>query len=375
MNIEILNTNFEAIKIINEYESFIWTERYNTPGDFELYTPATPDLLKVIKRNYYVQIAGSRKLMIIEDIVYQSSSEDTGNHIKVTGRSLESILDRRIAYDLSGKVIMRGNLQTSIEVLFIENFINPNDPDRKIDNFEFHYNTADPEISELTVDATYDGESVLQIVEDLSNMYDLGWRINFVREPSPHFEFIFYNGKDKSSSGSGISNIVVFSPEYENVIQSTYTVAGSTYKTIMVVGGQFDYEIPDPEEEGSTITEQRPVYVTVGSGTGLNRREIFVRESGIDKPEGGTIDTYKESMKEFGKEELAKYRITKQFDGEYETRRIFVYGEDFNMGDIVEVLDEFGNRASARIVEYIRSSDISNGEESYPTFRTVDVNE
>lgn len=375
MNIEILNTNFEVVKILNEYESFIWTERYNTPGDFELYTPVTADLLKTIKRNYYVQIADSRKLMIIEDIEYRSTSEDSGNHIKVTGRSLESLLDRRIAYYPYGKFIMRGDLQTSIEILFDENFINPSDPDRKIDNFEFHY-SIDQEIAALTVDATYDGESILQIVEDLSNMYDLGWRINFVRDPTPHFVFIFFNGTDRSSRGGVTDNRVIFSPEYENVIQSTYTVMGSDYKTLMVVGGEFNEEVPDPEGgEGATKTETRPVYVSVGSGVGLNRREIFVKENGIEKDKETTLDEYKASMRSFGEEELAKHRITKQFDGEYETKRIFVYGEDFTMGDIVDVIDEFGNRACARIVEYIRSNSISDGdgETAYPTFRTVDL--
>ena len=40
MDLYILNKNFEKIGLIDTYESVIWTTRYYTYGDFELYIPA-----------------------------------------------------------------------------------------------------------------------------------------------------------------------------------------------------------------------------------------------------------------------------------------------------------------------------------------------
>ena len=37
MDLYILNTKFEAIAILDYYESLIWTERYYREGDFEIY--------------------------------------------------------------------------------------------------------------------------------------------------------------------------------------------------------------------------------------------------------------------------------------------------------------------------------------------------
>ena len=54
-------------------------------------------LLDYIKQDYYLQSKESEHVMIVEKIQITSDTED-GNHVTVTGRSLESILDRRIVW-------------------------------------------------------------------------------------------------------------------------------------------------------------------------------------------------------------------------------------------------------------------------------------
>lgn len=44
MDIYVLDTNFTVVKILDTFSSFIWTDRYNLAGDFEIYTDATLDL-------------------------------------------------------------------------------------------------------------------------------------------------------------------------------------------------------------------------------------------------------------------------------------------------------------------------------------------
>lgn len=36
MDVTVLNTNLDAVSIVDVYESFIWTDRYYEYGDFEL---------------------------------------------------------------------------------------------------------------------------------------------------------------------------------------------------------------------------------------------------------------------------------------------------------------------------------------------------
>ena len=52
MDLYVLNSSYEKIAVIDNYQSIIWTLRYFTPGDFELYTPATPELLQTLQVDY-----------------------------------------------------------------------------------------------------------------------------------------------------------------------------------------------------------------------------------------------------------------------------------------------------------------------------------
>ena len=107
MDLLVLNTSLDTVSIFDVYESFIWTDRYYEYGDFELFTSMTDTILNYIRQDYYLQNRESEHVMIIEKIRITSDTED-GNHVTVTGRSLESILVRRIVW---GQKTISGNLQ------------------------------------------------------------------------------------------------------------------------------------------------------------------------------------------------------------------------------------------------------------------------
>jgi hypothetical protein len=365
MNIEILDQDYNLIAIVDEYESFIWTDRYNQPGDFEIFSPITSDNLQCFVRDNYIKTTASEHMMIIEDIVYSSSAE-SGRTIKVIGRSLESILDRRIVW---GVYDVDGNLQDEVERMFNDCIINPSDPDRKISNFRFERST-DPAITGLTITNQYTGNTLLDIIQTITDEFDIGWKI--VLNDQKQMVFSFYVGTDRSYAQTDVP-YVVFSPAYDNIIESTYTVAGATLKNVILVAGEDNsYSV---EGENLTLGERPKIYRTVGGGTGLLRREIYANQVGIEQEEGSTQEDYEAKLDQFGQEELQKYTVAKKFDGQYETKLGFRYGTDFFIGDTVEVADEFGNEASSKVIEFIWSSNTSDGEEAYPTFRSTETNE
>lgn len=55
-----------------------------------------------------------------------------------------------------------------------------------------------------------------------------------------------------------------------------------------------------------------------------------------------------------------------------DTKEVFVYHQDFEIGDIVEILDMYGHEATSRITEMIQSMS-SSGYTTYPTFDTPEV--
>lgn len=107
MNPVILDTSLNNVAVLDTFESLIWTERYSAHGDFELYTGVDETILKNVKEDFYVWLKESEQTMIIEDLQVETDIEN-GNYVTITGRSLESILDRRIIWN---QTILNGNFQ------------------------------------------------------------------------------------------------------------------------------------------------------------------------------------------------------------------------------------------------------------------------
>lgn len=68
MELLVLNTDFESIAVIDTYESMIWTDRYNSYGDFEIFFAMDVHLLRYLKEDYYLWLKDSEHCMIIEDM-------------------------------------------------------------------------------------------------------------------------------------------------------------------------------------------------------------------------------------------------------------------------------------------------------------------
>ena len=357
MDLIVLDSNLDAVDIVDTYESLIWTERYQKHGDFELYTAVSDEILRLMHPDYYLTTRDSEYVMIIEDNVIKSDIEN-GNHLTTTGRSLESILMRRILW---GYTSIDGNLQNGIESLLNSCIINPTNPDRKINNFIFEAST-DPAITNLSLTAQYAaGSELYETITKICTEYGIGFKITL----NDHKQFVFklYAGADRSYNQVN-NQYVVFSPNYENLTNSNYLETKSSYKNVGLVGG-----------EGEGLDRR---YASVGTGTGLNRREVFIDANDITSDVGdGTSITdaqYTAILQQRGLEELANKGVTTSFEGEAETTIMYRYGEDFFMGDIVQIADEYGHESISRVTELVRSED-EGGSSTYPTFENVEEGE
>lgn len=254
MDLMVLDTNLNAISVVDTYMSFIWTNRYYQYGDFELYAPASDKILSSFKQDYYLQMRGSDRLMIVEKILIETDSED-GNTVTISGRSLESILDRRVIW---GQMTLSGSLQDAIEKLLNDCIISPSNTNRKIPNFIFK-KSADPKITAMALEAQYTGDNLYDVIQKLCEERGLGFKITL--DDNNQFVFELYIGTDRSYDQTEVP-YVIFSPSFDNVISSNYMETRSSLKNVALVGG---------EGEGSARR-----YTAVGNISGLNRREMFV---------------------------------------------------------------------------------------------------
>jgi len=356
MELLILDTNLEAVTILDTFESIIWTDRYFKCGDFEIFTPVNLDALTYLQPDYYIWLKDSGHVMIIEDREINSNVEN-GASLTVSGRSLESILDRRVIW---GQTILSGNLQDGIEQLLNANVISPVVPERQISNFAFQAST-EPAITELTIDAQYNGENLYDVVQTLCEANNIGWKITLTDDGL--FLFELYSGIDRSYDQVALP-YVVFSPKFENLINSNYVESKKALKTVSFVVG---------EGEGSA-QKSTTAEIVAGGGSDLNRREMFTDASDISSTtdEGVLTDPeYLAQLAQRGVEELSEYAVLSSFEGQVDNNRMFKYGEDFFMGDVVQIANEYGLESKSRVIEVVRSQSLS-GIEIYPTFSTVE---
>lgn len=353
MELVILDTQFKAIAVLDSFESIIWTDRYADAGDFEIYTPASSGLLDIIKQDYYLRFAESDYMMIVEAIEIQSDAEE-GNKLIITGRSLESILDRRIIWS---QTVITGNLQNGIKKILNDNLINPSIADRKIDNFIFEEST-DTAVTSISIEgAQYTGDNVLDVIKDLCDTYNLGFKV--ILNDNNQFVFSLYAGVNRSYDQE-TNPYVVFSPNFENIVNSNYIESKKTLKNVALVAG---------EGEGAARKT-----VIVGSGAGIERRELFTDARDISSNiDGGTLSDaqYKAQLRQRGTEDLAENVTTKTFEGQVEATQLFKYGEDFFLGDIVQIVNEYGIESKSRVMEMVRSQS-EEGYDIYPTFKILD---
>lgn len=352
MELTILNTDLDAIAVADDRESVIWTDRYQEYGDFEIYTPVTSNLLSVFVQDYYLTNRDSDHVMIVEKILIKTDVE-SGNHVTIAGRSLESILTRRIIW---GQRSITGNLQNGIKTLLDENVISPSDSSRRIENFIFEAST-DEKITSLTIDAQYTGDNLYDVISKLCKEHGIGFKVTL--NDNKQFVFKLYAGSDRSYDQTD-NPYVIFSPNFENIINSNYIESKSALKNVTLVGG---------EGEGSSRR-----YVTVGSASGLNRRELFTdaRDISSDVGDGDVLSTdeYNAKLMQRGNENLAENISITSFEGEVETTLMFRYQEDFFDGDIIQIANEYGHETKARIVE-VTISENEKGTSVYPTFSTI----
>lgn len=355
MEIYVKNTNFEVVGVVDTFKSFIWTDRYCEYGDFELYTPMNTELIETIKMDYYLSIGESEHTMIVENISIESDVED-GDMLKITGRSLESILDRRIIW---GSKILKGELQTVIKEIINESIILPSIAERKIENFKF-IETDDAEVTALTVEETeYNGDTIYDVVSSLCSDGGIGFKILLNAENE--FEFFLYSGDDLSYEQND-NPYVTFSPEFDNLINSNYIESKQEYKNVTLVIGE-------------KVGDSAPKTAVAGEASGLDRRELYTEASDISQTQDNdtqiSSSEYKKLLTQRGNEELQNKKISKTFDGEFDTTQLYTYNDDFYMGDIVQLANAYNMTARARIVEFILSQD-ENGYSMYPTFSILE---
>ena len=350
MELYVLNRDFEIINYIDTFVSLEWVKRYFDTGDFVLNCVADMNIIKSLQKRNYLVREDDERIMIIEKINITTSAEN-GNTVNVSGRSIESILGRRIVWKQTNNKASE-TVEQFIRRLVDENVINPTDPKRKIPNLILGELKGFTEMIEKQVT----GDNLLTVIKEICQAYNYGFKITM--NEAGYLVFDLYKGTDRSYNQS-INPYVVFSNDYDNIINTEYEYDETNISNVALIGG---------EGEGTARK-----YQSIGDSEGFDRYELFVDANDISSNDGEiALEDYNNLLIERGNEKIAENKFVESYTGEVETTLTYVYKKDYDLGDIVETVNEYGMEATPRIIEIIESEN-ENGLRVVPTFGTWEV--
>lgn len=384
MDLYVLNKVFESVKVIDDYISLVWTERYAKPGEFSLEVHAE-DLIKYqLIPGYYLWRKDTNIVMCIEYVRLNTDSVD-GNTILVKGRSMESFLDRRVV--MEGLTFDGTIVEVVLNTIFDKNVLSPVDSFRKAKLKILEY---PPEVKTDKFTAEFKGETILDVLEELCDVLGYGFSVTMgttVEEPV----FRFYKGIDRSWDQDK-NPWVVYSPKLETLLTSEFVFDQTDSATSFVICGEEASQTIVPST-GEVLDWPQIWVSTKDENVGWFRRERFIDGSGISRWQGdyifGTFEEkdpsavthgWKKLPADFYKrlllyktqeeqEELKQNTLKFEATGDHNVQ--WRLGEDMLLGDIVQVINEYGIGARCRIVETTLSHD-RNGIKYYPTFHALD---
>lgn len=341
------------IGIIDAFESSIWTVQYYGQSDFQLILAATDENLSLLQYGRYLvrdddMNNGTFKNVMIINKIKLDFDVEKGWVLTVTGKGLKSIIGLRVIWQ---QTTLSGSVEDGIRHILNENVVSPADAKRVIPNFTLEAKQGYSD----TMDIQSLGDNIAEWLESTCETYGYGWDVYI---SGGKYVFTLYKGLNRTYS-QDVLVPVVFSPEYDNLLSSSYTFSKSEYKNAALIGG---------EGEGSS---QR--YSTIGTASGLERFETYIDGGSVSSNgEIITLDTYMKLLEDYGKQQLAEVSKTETFEGEIIPNGMYTINEDFFLGDIVQIVNDKGISAVARIIEIIYSED-ENGSSVVPTFKDWEV--
>lgn len=247
MELYVLDSLLRRVTVIDQFESMIWTERFFEIGDFEVELFYTPQLRALLPPGTLLAMSDSFRVMKVE-LLEQNVGSDGNETLKVSGRSIESMMELRSARNITTPLIDRPkqtyigpSIVTIVDNMFY-NVCQSNDAFPE-DNIPFMSpGTLIPKGNiPAPVSQASDGlfridvgpNNLYQTISELCQAYRIGFRL--VRDyDNSRLLFDVYTGFDRTTSQTSY-NPVVFSKDLDNLTNTSRVNSISSYKNVAYV--------------------------------------------------------------------------------------------------------------------------------------------
>lgn len=424
MEVYVLDQNLAPVTLIDSFRSLIWATRYAKVGDCELYLSATPENIRILKIGYYLARGDDAMVCRIKRVQIDTDVEN-GNYIIVNGEDTKSYLDQRIVW---GTATCKGKAEVFLRSLVNKSLINS---DIGLRNLVKPNGGALMKLGALVGfrDAASEQMSYANIGEKARAYCDVfGWGYRVVLD-GDRLAFEIYAGADRSSTvvfsdeyenlasttyvmdKTNMGNVALCAGEGEgskrvksSVGEATgtgrfeiYTDARDVSKSITWAELHTAYPGGSVEPFGSVygyrvatvdvmilsvdfygwLTANYPSgqIVTVDGVEYYRVTGEIIATMETGQPDDTTTATledlvYIPYLLNRGIDDLSEYGAVETFEGSVIPDVTFKYKEDYFLGDVVTVRNEYGIEQVARITEVVEVED-ENGYSFEPKFESI----
>ena len=355
MEIYTLDPLLRRKYLIDSFETLIWTERFNTFGDFQIDIESTRDARIKFSPGTLLAMNESYRVMRVETIEDAVTAEGV-RMLTVKGRSLEAILMDRVAKnsldDLTTSPVwtITDDPASVVRKIFhdicVTGILDAADVIPFVIEGTFMPEDTIPEpVDPITVDL--EPTTVYDVTANICSTWNLGFRLLRQNDTSQLY-YDIYAGSDRTTAQTELPS-VVFTPELDNLQNTKELTTIDDSKNVAYVYSPAGFQKVYADGVDPSIE-------------GFERNVLVVNASDItdENPDVPAALTQR------GYEELAKHRVYQAFDGEISQNSQYKYGVHYNLGDLVETRNDDGNINNMRVTEQIFVSD-TQGERSYPT--------
>lgn len=365
--------------VIDRFSSLVWCERYYEPGDFVLMLRATPELMRYFADNELMILRKDTDRGMIPEYIELTSSPDAGDVLKITGRSAESLLNRRtILQTLTWNENMLSGTAANAVLFFAE---------KNISDFYYYHNDFagvytdkyrympfltqhNLTLEELMADfpekitAQPFGKNLGEFTSETAKACGFGYRIK-VDKSSLKMELEVYRGSDRTMNQSE-REPVIFAPGFNGLATSTYSIDRRAYYNVGYAAGEGEGK---DRKIGtgliSTGTLQPPFYWMC---MGTTRRERFIDAKSVSSNSAGVDrDPLKYSLllTDTALKGIEPYQQKTSFSGQALPNGPSRYRRDYFLGDRVSVRNAYIS-GTATVTEVAETIDES-GHQAIPT--------
>lgn len=352
--IEIINTNFELLGIITNYESLICIWNYYECGTFELtINKNKANTNKLKKDNMLIVNKRDDKMLLIDKVV--TSTNKNSKTMKVSGTCIKGITKRRIVAT-NGYDRVSEDYAENIQKHYLKKHL--------VESYYDTIRTPERDISWIKIAPTQNRGIKTVWQARLTNLHDelkhisedtgLGWygylsrtgkciyfdslkgtdrTINQVESPNTHSFLKDFTHKQLQAytheqlQGTIKHPYIIFSEKKKNLLEGKTTDDNSNYKNVGYVAGK-------GENEDRLIT-------VLGTATGFDRREVLIDLNNIEDPD---------ELNSEGQKKLDTYKIIQSIEGKVYQIPNMEWEKDFFLGDLV-TLESDGIYEDKRIIQ------------------------